>query len=50
VRLWHLLLILLAAFVALVLAVGATPVGQEWLTTGQGMLDDLIGWIRGQLT
>lgn len=50
VRLWHLALVLLAGLVALALAVGATPVGQEWWESVRADLDDLFGWIQGLLT
>jgi uncharacterized membrane-anchored protein len=50
VRLWHLLLILLAGVVALVLAVGATPVGQEWWESVRDSLAELLAWSEGQLS
>jgi uncharacterized membrane-anchored protein len=50
VRLWHLLLILLAGIAALLVALAATPVGQEWWTTVQAWLNDLSDWFQGLLT
>ena len=50
VRLWHLLLILLAGVAALLVALAATPVGQEWWTTVQAWLNDLSDWFQGLLT
>jgi uncharacterized membrane-anchored protein len=47
VRLWHLLLVLLAGLVALCVAVAATPVGQEWWTSVQAFLNDLLDRIQG---
>ena len=50
VRLWYLVLILLAGIAALVLAIGATPVGQEWWTSLRASLSDLVDWIQGQFS
>jgi len=50
VRLWHLLLVLLAGIAALLLAIAATPVGQEWWTTVQADLHDLLDWFQGLFT
>ena len=50
VRVWHLLLVLLAGVAALLVAVAATPVGQEWWTTVQAPLDDLYDWFQGLFT
>jgi uncharacterized membrane-anchored protein len=50
VRMWHLLLVLLAGVAALLVAVAATPVGQEWWTTVQPPLDDLYDWFQGLFT
>ncbi|HZJ07151.1 MAG TPA: putative cytokinetic ring protein SteA [Nocardioidaceae bacterium] len=47
VRVWHLFLILLAGVIALVLAVGATPVGQEWWASMRDSLEALASWIQG---
>lgn len=47
VRLWHLLLVLLAGIVALLVAVVATPVGQEWWTSVQAGFGDLLNWFQG---
>lgn len=47
VRLWHLLLILLAGILAVVLAVAATPVGQQWWGSLQPALDDVTDWFQG---
>ncbi len=50
VRLWHLLLIVLAGVVALALAIGATPVGQEWWVSLRASLAELVDWIQGRLS
>ena len=47
VRLWHLLLILLAGLLALALAVAATPVGQQWWESARPVLDDVTDWFQG---
>jgi uncharacterized membrane-anchored protein len=47
VRTWHLLLVLLAGVAALLVAIVATPVGQEWWATVQGALHDLYDWFQG---
>ena len=49
VRLWHLLLVLLAGVVALLMALAGTPVGQEWWQTVQAWLDDATNWLQGLL-
>jgi uncharacterized membrane-anchored protein len=41
VRPWHLLLVMLAGFVALVAAISVTPVGQEWAQSLAATLSDL---------
>jgi uncharacterized membrane-anchored protein len=50
VRLWHLLLVMLAGIVALLVAVAATPVGQDWWTSVQASLEDLYDWFQGLFT
>lgn len=50
VRLWHLWLILLAGIVAVLVAVAATPVGQEWWNAVQASLQDLLDWFQGLLS
>ena len=50
VRLWHLLLVLLAGLLALGVAIAATPVGQEWWSTVSGSLSDVPDWIQGLLS
>lgn len=47
VRLWHLALVLLTGLLALGVAIGATPVGEEWWGWLQGAFSDLIDWIQG---
>jgi uncharacterized membrane-anchored protein len=47
VRLWHLLLVLLAGLVALGVAVAATPVGEEWWSSLGGALSDVVDWMQG---
>jgi uncharacterized membrane-anchored protein len=50
VRLWHLALVLLAGVVALGVAIGATPVGEEWWSSIGGALSDVLDWIQGLFT
>lgn len=50
VRLWHLLLVLLAGLVAVVFAIASTPVGQEWWDSLQARLPDLNDWFQGLFT
>ncbi len=50
VRLWHLLLVLLAGLLALAVAIAATPVGQEWWSSVSGSLSDVPDWIQGLLS
>jgi uncharacterized membrane-anchored protein len=50
VRLWHLALVLLAGLVALGVAIGATPVGEEWWSSIGGALSDVLDWIQGLFT
>lgn len=45
--LWPVLLVLLAGLVAVVVAVGVTPVGQDWLGWTGDRLVDLRSWIEG---
>lgn len=47
VRLWHMLVVLLAGVVALCIAIAATPVGQEWWSSIQPSLHDLLDWFQG---
>jgi len=47
VRLWHLAAVLLAGLVALGVAIAATPLGDEWWSSVQAALTDLIDWIQG---
>lgn len=45
--LWPIFLLLLAGLVALLVAVGVTPVGQEWLDGAGERISDLRTWIEG---
>lgn len=47
VRGWQLLLVLLAGFAALLVAVAVTPVGQEWWDAVQAWFADTLDWIQG---
>lgn len=49
VRLWQLVLVLLAGFVALVVALGGTPLGGEWLSGIGSALSDVLDRLRGLL-
>jgi uncharacterized membrane-anchored protein len=48
--LWPLLLLLVAGIVAVAVAVGVTPVGQEWFDSIGDRLSDLRSWIEGLTT
>lgn len=47
VRIWHLLLVLLAGIIALLVAVSITPVGQEWWTSAQATVHDINDQFQG---
>lgn len=47
VRLWHLLVVVLAGLVALAVALAATPVGQEWWDAVQAWFADVTDWFQG---
>ncbi len=47
VRLWHLLLVLLAGLVALGAAIALTPLGESWWSALSGALSDALSWIQG---
>jgi uncharacterized membrane-anchored protein len=50
VRLWQLALVLLAGFIALGAAIATTPVGEQWWSSAQGALHDVLTWIQGLFT
>ena len=50
VRTWHLLLVLVAGFLALGVAIAATPVGDDWWSSIGGALSDVLDWIQGLFT
>jgi uncharacterized membrane-anchored protein len=50
VRLWHLLVVLLAGLLALGVAIAATPVGEEWWAAIAGALSDLGDKIQGLIS
>lgn len=50
VRVWHLVLVLLAGLLALGVALAGTAEGQEWWGAAQTWLDDATDWFRGLLT
>ncbi len=50
VRIWHLLLVLLAGVAALLVALAGTPVGHEWWTSVQAWLEDATNWLQGLFT
>jgi hypothetical protein len=50
VRLWHLAAVLLAGVAALLVALAATPVGQDWWDVVQAWLMDAIDWLQGLLS
>lgn len=47
---WPLLLLLVAGIAAVVVAVGVTPVGQDWYDSIGVRLTDLGSWIKGHFT
>ncbi len=50
VRVWHLVLVLLAGLLALGVAIAATPVGDDWWSSIGGALSDVLDWIQGLFT
>jgi uncharacterized membrane-anchored protein len=50
VRLWHLAVVLLAGFLALAVALAATPTGSDWWSAVQDGLSDVLQWIQGLFT
>lgn len=50
VRLWQLVLVLVTGVAALLLSLGSTPVGQEWLSSVQAWFDDAVRWAEGLLS
>ncbi len=50
VRVWHLVVVLLAGIVALLVALAGTPVGQDWWHEAQTWLPDATDWIQGLFT
>ena len=50
VRLWHLAVVLLAGFLALGVAVAATPTGGDWWSAVRDALSDVLQWIQGLFT
>ncbi|HKE69489.1 MAG TPA: putative cytokinetic ring protein SteA [Nocardioidaceae bacterium] len=47
VRTWHLLLFLVSGLLALMVAIGASPTGREWLDVLDARWDDLTYWLQG---
>jgi uncharacterized membrane-anchored protein len=47
VRVWHLAVVLLAGFLALGVALAATPTGGDWWSAVQDGLSDVLQWIQG---
>ena len=47
VRLWHLLVVLLAGVLALAVALASTPVGSEWWDELRAAFPDLVAPIQG---
>jgi hypothetical protein len=48
--LWHLVLALLAGFVALGAAIATTPVGAEWWSSFSSTMQDLLTWAQGLIS
>jgi uncharacterized membrane-anchored protein len=49
-RLWQLLLVVLAGFIALGAAIATTPVGQEWWSSLSSTLHDALTWAEGRFS
>jgi len=47
VRVWHLAVVLLAGFLALGVALAATPTGSDWWSAVKDGLSDVLNWIQG---
>jgi uncharacterized membrane-anchored protein len=47
VRTWHLLLFLVSGLLALMVAIGASPTGREWLDVLDARWDDFVYWLQG---
>jgi len=47
VRVWQLVLVLLAGLVALLVAVAVTPVGNEWWEASRAAFADIVDWFQG---
>jgi uncharacterized membrane-anchored protein len=47
VRTWHLLLFLVSGLLALMVAIGASPTGREWLEVLDARWDDFLYWLQG---
>ena len=47
VRTWHLVLFLVSGLLALMVAIGASPTGREWLDVLDARWDDLTYWLQG---
>jgi uncharacterized membrane-anchored protein len=50
VRVWHLVVVLLAGIIALLVALAGTPVGQDWWHEVQTWLTDATDWFQGLFT
>jgi len=50
VRIWHLLVVLLAGVAALLVALAGTPAGHEWWETVSTWLDPVTDWLQGLLS
>jgi uncharacterized membrane-anchored protein len=47
VRTWHLLLFLVSGLLALMVAIGSSPTGREWLDVLDARWDDFVYWLQG---
>ncbi|HLR85387.1 MAG TPA: putative cytokinetic ring protein SteA [Nocardioidaceae bacterium] len=47
IRMWQLLMLLVAGLIAIGVSIFATPAGQEWLDVLQARWDDFTYWIQG---
>jgi uncharacterized membrane-anchored protein len=48
IRSWQLVMLVVAGLIAVIVAVAATPTGQDWLEVLDARFDDFASWLRGQ--
>lgn len=50
IRMWQLMLLLVAGLIAVAVSIGATPQGSEWVDALQGRWDELVNWMQGLIS